>query len=141
VNVVDTNVLLYAVNEADPKHSQSVGWLDSALSSREPVGFAWASLLAFLRLATKTGLFPRPLDVGDAVRQVQSWLGAPAAVVVEPTARHADVLAGLLVPTGTGGNLVIDAHLAALAVEHGATVITFDRDFGRFSGVRWSEPD
>ncbi len=140
MNVVDANVLLYAVNKADPKHARSVGWLDDALSDGEAVGFAWVSLLAFLRLATKTGLFPRPLGVDDALQQVRAWLGAPAAVVVEPTTRHAEVLAGLLAPAGTGGNLVTDAHLAALAVEHGATVITFDRDFGRFPGVRWSEP-
>jgi hypothetical protein len=141
VNLVDANVLLYARNSASERHEQSLHWLDEALSGREAVGLAWVSLLAFLRLSTKVGLFPKPLAVEAAVEQIRQWLSSPVAVLVEATPRHLDVLAGLLTQTGAGGNLVNDGHLAALAVEHDATVISFDHDFGRFPGVRWREPD
>lgn len=140
MNLVDANVLLYAVNEADPKHDQSRDWLDAALARQEVVGLAWTVLLAFLRLSTKVGLFPDPLPVRHAVDQVRAWVSQPPSVIVEPTPRHLDLVAGLVVGTGTGGNLVSDAHLAALALEHDATVITYDADFGRFAGVRWHPP-
>jgi toxin-antitoxin system PIN domain toxin len=140
VKLVDANVLLYAVNESDDRHEQAQGWLDSTLSAGATVGFSWTAILAFLRLSTRLGLFPAPLPVPDALDTVRSWLEHPAAVVVEPTARHAQVLSGLLGHLGSGGNLVNDAHLAALAVEHQATVVTFDGDFGRFPGVRWQAP-
>jgi toxin-antitoxin system PIN domain toxin len=135
VQLVDANVLLYAVNESASKHEPSRGWLDEALAGREPIGFSWVVLLAFLRLATRVGLFPQPLPVAQAISRVREWLEQPPTVVVEPTARHAAVLAGLLEQAGTAGNLVNDAHLAALAVEHAATIISYDTDFLRFSGV------
>lgn len=140
MNLVDANVLLYAVNEADPKHRASRHWLDTALDGGESVGFAWVPMLAFLRLVTKVGLFPSPLTVADAVDRLRRWIDQPAAIVVEPTARHLDLVAGLLAGVGTGGNLVNDAHLAALALDHDATIVTYDNDFGRFPGVRWHPP-
>jgi toxin-antitoxin system PIN domain toxin len=140
VHLVDANVLLYAVNESDPRHEEARAWLDGALCGREAVGLAWPVVLAFLRLSTKAGLFPRPLPVAGALARVRSWTGQPPCVLVEPTARHLHVLAGLLATTGPGGNLVSDAHLAALALEHDATVVTYDGDFGRFAGVRWRPP-
>lgn len=140
MNLVDANVLLYAVNESGPKHDDALGWLDSALSGQEAVGFAWPVMLAFLRLSTKVGLFPDPLAPGEATRRLRLWLAQPPGVVVEPTARHRDLLAGLLEDIGTGGNLVSDAHLAALALEHNATVVSYDNDFSRFKGVRWRLP-
>jgi len=140
VYVVDANVLLYAVNSSAPSHQAARGWLDSALSGRDTVGFAWVVLLAFLRLATRPGLFPRPLDVTTALGVMETWVTQPRAVLLHPTARHLSVLGGLLAPAGTGGNLVSDAHLAALALEHGAQVVSFDADFSRFSGVRWTRP-
>jgi uncharacterized protein len=140
VNLVDANVLLYAVNEADPKHEQSRAWLDAALSGRETVGFAWTVLLAFMRLSTKVGLFPDPLAVRDAMATVREWTEQPPSVIVEATPRHLELVSGLLVTAGTGGNLVSDAHLAALALEHDATVVTHDTDFARFTGLRWHAP-
>jgi toxin-antitoxin system PIN domain toxin len=140
VNLVDANVLLYAVNEDSPQHSRASTWLDQALDGAEAVGFAWIVLLAFLRLSTRADLFPRPLETSQALDVVETWLGARAAVVIHPTARHLAVLAGLLEPFGTAANLVNDAHLAALSVEHRGTVISFDHDFGRFPGVKWREP-
>ncbi len=140
MRLVDANVLLYAVNTASAHHDSSRTWLDEAVGGREPVGFAWTVLLAFLRLSTHPSVFARPLTPDEATGIVRAWLAQPAAVIVEPTARHADVLAGLLAEAGTAGNLVNDAHLAALAIEHAATVTTFDADFGRFPGVRWERP-
>jgi toxin-antitoxin system PIN domain toxin len=141
MQLVDANVLLYAVNRASPNHERSRTWLDSALTGHEAVGFAWVVLLAFLRLSTHPAVFARPLDARQATDLVRAWLGQPAAIVAEPTARHAEVLAGLLTEAGSAGNLVNDAHLAALAIEHGAMITTFDADFGRFPGVGWSRPD
>ena len=104
------------------------------------MGFAWVPLLAFVRLTTKEGLFPRPMSPQEAIGQVADWLGAPTATVVAPTSRHAEILTRLIGEVGTGGNLVNDAHLAALAVEHRAGIVSYDNDFGRF-GVRWNRPD
>ena len=140
MTLVDANVLLYAVNTSSDHHEEARTWLDGELTRGRTVGFAWLVLLAFLRLSTKVGLFPRPLAVAEADERIEAWLAHPAATVVEPTARHRAVLSGLLRGVGTGGNLVNDAHLAALALEHGATVISYDTDFGRFEGLRWARP-
>lgn len=140
MNLVDANVLLYAVNQADPKHEPSRQWLDAALAGREPVGFSWVVLLAFLRLSTKVGLFPRPLTVDAALETVRSWLDQPPSLLLEPSPRHLGILRGLLGEVGPGANLVNDAHLAALALEHGGRVVSYDSDFGRFTGVRWQPP-
>jgi toxin-antitoxin system PIN domain toxin len=134
--LVDVNVLLYAVNDDAEQHETARRWLTDALRSAEPVGLAWVVLLAFLRISTRSGIFPRPLSSAQALGLVESWLVRPAVVVVDPTPRHLAVLAGLLGPRDGGGNLVNDAHLAALAVEHGATVVSYDADFARFPGVR-----
>lgn len=138
--IVDANVLLYAKNSASTHHELSAGWLDSNLEGREVIGFPWVVLLAFIRIATSPRIFPDPLQADDATRQVEAWLRAPAAVTVEPTDRHIHLLRGLLGSTGTAGNLTTDAHLAALAVEHGADLVSFDRDMARFPGVRHRVP-
>ena len=140
MRLVDANVLIYAVNRRAERHLRARSWLDSALNGDEQVGFAWTALLAFLRLATHPAVFQRPLDVADAAENVRAWLAQPVAVVLEPTSRHVDVLAGLLAETGSAGNLVSDAHLAALAVEHDAVLVSFDTDFARFRGLRWEMP-
>jgi uncharacterized protein len=140
VKLVDANVLLYAVNEDADRHELSRRWLDAALSGRDTVAFAWIALLAFVRLATKEGLFPAPLTIDEAMDRVDAWLAAPPAVVLEPTIEHPRVLRELLGPWGVGGNLVNDAHLAALAIEHRCTIVSFDHDFGRFDRVRWERP-
>lgn len=140
MQVVDANVLLYAVNEDAPHHGAARTWLDGALGGRETVGFDWVVLLAFLRLSTRPGLFPRPLSLAQAVGVVELWLAQPPAVLLQPTPRHLAVLHGLLSPSGTAANLVNDAHLGALALEHGAEIVSFDGDFGRFEGVRWRRP-
>jgi uncharacterized protein len=140
VKLVDANILLYAVNEDAPFHDRSRKFLDDALSGANTVAFAWIALLAFVRLSTKASLFPNPLTVEEACDRVDTWLDAKPAVVVEPTAQHRSVLRTLLASLGTGGNLVNDAHLAALAIEHRCTVVSFDNDFSRFPGVHWEPP-
>lgn len=140
MKLVDANVLLYAVNASALHHERSRRWLDGALSGDVTVAFAWIALLAFVRLATKPTLFPSPLTLDQAMDRVDAWLGAAPAVVVEPTVLHASVVRNLLAPLGTGGNLVSDAHLAALALEHHCAIVSFDNDFGRFPAVRWEPP-
>lgn len=140
MNLVDANVLLYAVNRDATHHERSRRWLDGALSGGDTVGFAWVALLAFVRLATKVDLFPSPLSVDEAFDRVDAWLGAAPAVVVEPSIDHSRIARDLLRSVGSGGNLVTDAHLAALAIEHRCGIVSFDNDFGRFPGVRWAMP-
>lgn len=134
--LVDANVLLYAVNEQAEHHERSRRWLDSALSGQQTVGFAWIAILAFVRLSTKPGLFPHPLEMSDALQVVGEWLSCPAAVVLSPGSGHLTILRELLPDGRTAGNIVNDAHLAALAIEHGCDILSFDRDFARFPGVQ-----
>ncbi|MGO2745731.1 type II toxin-antitoxin system VapC family toxin [Microbacterium sp.] len=141
MRVVDANVLLYAVNEATPQHSSSARWLDQALDGGDTVGFGWNALLAFVRIATNPRIMPRPLSAEEAMAQVHDWIAAPSAHVLHPGERHASILEDLLRTSGTAANLVNDAHLAALAIEHRAGVVTFDTDFARFDGVRTKRPD
>jgi uncharacterized protein len=140
VKLVDANVLVYAVDEDAPNHEVARSWLDGALSGAATVGLSWVALLAFIRLVTNGRIFPAPLGVEDALARVDAWLGQPAAIVVEPTERHWATVSDLLATAGIGGNLVNDAHLAALAVEHRGVVVTYDTDFARFPGVRWERP-
>jgi len=129
-----------AVNEDARHHDEARRWLDGALSGEATVGFSWIVLLTFLRLSTKVGLFPSPLALDEAMARVQAWLEAAPAVVLEPTVDHARIVHELLQPLGVGGNLVNDAHLAALAVEHRGSVVSYDHDFARFEGVTWHLP-
>ena len=133
-------MLIYAINASDPRHDEARSWLDGALSESETIGFSWGVLLAFIRLVTKAGLFPSPMTTDQAITVVRRWLDHPSAVIVEATSRHLDVLSGLLAQFGSAGNLVSDAHLAALAVEHDATIVSSDKDFDRFTGVRVEAP-
>lgn len=136
----DANTLLYAVNRASDQHSAALKALRHGFEDPRGIGFAWTVLLAFLRLSTRRGIFPRPLSVEDALRVVEHWLKHPQAQVVNPGERHAEILGRLLKSAGTAGNLTTDAHLAALAIEHGAIVLSFDRDFARFEGIKWTLP-
>lgn len=132
MKVVDTNVLIYAVNE-DARHYEAArSWLARGLTGLEPIGLPWVVLLGFVRIVTNSRILPNPLGVRDAMGLVESWVSLPSTLIVEPTPRHTAVLRGLLETTGTAGNLTTDAHIAALALEHGATVVTYDRDFQRY---------
>ncbi len=138
--LVDANVLIYAVNQSSHEHDVARNWLRQALVGTEAVALPWTVCLAFLRLSTHPAVFPRPLSASEASDALESWLEAPPVVTIEPTRRHLALLMGLLSGTGTAGNLVSDAHLAALAFEHGATVVSFDRDFARFEGLSVLRP-
>lgn len=136
----DVNLLLYAVDEESPSHDGAREWLEAVLSGTEAVAFAWMALLGFLRISTQPAAIERPLSPDDALLHIDEWLAQPVATVVNPTDAHAATLRQLLRPLGTAGNLTTDAHLAALAIEHGAEVCSSDNDFARFEGVRWSNP-
>lgn len=140
MKLVDVNLLLYAINADSPRHEPARRWLEDALNDNEPLAFPWAVLLAFIRLSTRAQLFRNPLSVEQALDLADGWLAQPSSVIVHPTTRHAPLLRRLLSAVGTGGNLTTDAHLAALAIEHGADLCSCDHDFGRFPGVRWYDP-
>jgi toxin-antitoxin system PIN domain toxin len=133
-------LLLYALDAASPHHARAKPWLEQALSGTEPVGFAWPVLLAFLRLSTRAQLFDNPLKPAEAFDVIEGWLAQPPALVLHPTERHSGILRGLVLPLGTAGNITTDAHLAALAIEHGGEVCSADTDFARFPGLRWTNP-
>lgn len=136
MKLVDANILLYAVNSEAIHHNVAKRWLDGALNGGATVAFTWIVMMAFIRLATARNVFARPLQPSEAIGQVIDWLAQPTSVLVEPTARHLHLIEQMLEPIGSGGNLVNDAHLAALAIEHRCEVVTFDRDFARFEGIR-----
>jgi uncharacterized protein len=140
VKLIDANVLLYATDERSPRHPTARAWLDALLSGDEPVAYAWAVVLAFLRLSTNPRIFEQPLSTDRAFDVLQGWVTHPCAVIVHPGDRHLTLVRQLLRPLGSAGNLVADAHLAALAIEHGAELNSCDADFSRFSGLRWVNP-
>jgi toxin-antitoxin system PIN domain toxin len=141
VKLVDANVLLDAVNDASPHHAVARPWLDGALAGGDTIAFAWLPLVAFMRVSTRPQLFASPLSIDQALDQVDAWLASRASVIVEPTARHTTILRDLLHAIGgIGGNVVNDAHLAALAIEHRAGIVSYDSDFARFPGIAWSPP-
>lgn len=138
--IVDANVLIYAVNADSAHHETARTWLDEALSKPGGVGLPWIVLLAFIRIVTNARVMPFPMSLEDALGQIEAWLSSPAALIVEPTPRHLTVLASLLRDSKTGANLVNDAHIAAMALDRNATVVSFDRDFGRFAGLSHQVP-
>lgn len=136
MKVIDANVLVHAANADAREHASAQEWIEAALSGTEPIGFAWIALLAFIRISTRHGLLLRPLKIADAFGLLEDWLGAHHSVVIHPGDNHAAILRVLLESLGTAGDLTTDAHLAALAIEHGAELVSFDRDFKRFEGLR-----
>ena len=136
----DVNLLLYAVNADSTQQSAAARWLEQAFADSAGVGFTWIALLGFLRLITKPGIFSKPLPLQDALGLMDAWLNHPHARILTPGPRHAALLARLLIGSGAGGNLTTDAHLAAIAIEHGATLGTWDHDFERFPGLQLEYP-
>jgi toxin-antitoxin system PIN domain toxin len=140
VILIDTNLLLYAYHPRAEQHERSRVWLEGALSGHDFVRFTWLTLWAFIRIATNPRVFERPLSVTEAEAAVSSWLSQSAAGILEPGERHWDILRELMHDGQTIGPLVTDAVLAAIAIEHGATICTTDRDFSRFAGLKWINP-
>jgi uncharacterized protein len=133
VILIDANILIYAHVDSLPQNQVARSWLDQRLSGSTQVGLPWASLLAFMRIE-------HPESVSDAWRQVRAWLASQVTWTPQPTERHADVLGEMLTVGGMQGNLVQDAHLAALAIEHGLLLCSADSDFARFPELRWMNP-
>ena len=140
MKIVDTNLLLYAVNRDSPHHAPCRAWLEAALDQDEPVGLAWVVLLGFVRIATNPRAFSHPLTAGAAVDRVNDWLAASCCTLVEPADHHWELMREMLAAMGTAGNLTTDIHLAALAIERGATLVSCDADFTRFKRLKWENP-
>jgi len=140
VILIDANLLIYAHFTIFPQHARTREWLDTQLSNHVRVGMPWDSLLAFLRITTNRRSFSNALSIDGAWKQVRGWLDQPSVWIPEPTAQHAEILGELLLESRAAGDLVPDVHLAALAIEHGLTLCTNDRDFARFPKLRWMNP-
>ncbi len=138
--LVDANLLLYAYNPSLERHVAAKTWIEGLFSGPETVALPWPVLLAFLRIVTNPRAFERPLAIDEARSIVEEWLGLPTVVVPNPGERHWAILSSLLDTTRPRGALVMDAHLAALAIEHAAELCSTDRDFSRFPGLRWRNP-
>lgn len=138
--IVDANVLIYAADENSTYYAESSAWLESALNGHERVGFPWASLLAFQRITTGAALFAVPITPVRASGYIENWLSHPNTWVPQPGPHHTEILRSLTVEYDLRGPHVTDAHLAALAIEHGTSICTFDRDFKRFNGLRSFSP-
>lgn len=135
----DANLLIYAYNIRTPEHGRAKAWLEECLSSSLPFLLSWQVITAFLRITTNR-IFPHPLTITAADEIVSNWLAGPNTAIVLPTSRHWPILSRLLETSQATGPLVMDAHLAALAIEHGATLASADHDFKRFDGLKLINP-
>jgi toxin-antitoxin system PIN domain toxin len=140
VILVDANLLLYAHGTSFPQHEAARAWLDERLNGTVPVGLPWSSLLAFVRLVSNPRMFEQPETLANAWEQVEEWLDCPPVWIPQPTDRHRAVLGSVLPQCEGRANLVPDAHLAALAIEHGLLRCSSDGDFARFPNLRWENP-
>lgn len=138
--IVDANVLIYAVDRSSTFHVQAKRWLEDALNGPARVGLPWVSLTAFQRIVTHPRASASPLSPEDAWRHVTDWLAADQAWVAAPGLRHSEILGGLITANQLRGNLITDAHIAAIALEHGVGVVSFDGDFARFAELTWINP-
>lgn len=138
--LLDANLLLFAVDERSPFHARARDWLTEQLNGEQPVGLPWQSLGAFLRIVTRPRISASPLAPAEAWRQVQDWLACDVTWLATPSERHATILGELIERYQLRGNLIPDAQLAALAIEHGVGVCSADTDFARFSELPWLNP-
>lgn len=140
MTLVDSNLLLYAYVPFSKHHEAARAWLEARFSESEPLGLPWVSILAFVRVSTNSRILDRPLSIDEAIKIVSAWLARPNVNVLNPGERHWEILQNLLVEGQAAGPLATDAHLAALAIEHGATLASADRDFSRFPGLKLLNP-
>lgn len=138
--LIDANLLLYAYDASSPYHQPSRGWVETVLSGSTPVILSWQIILAFLRITTNPRAVTLPLSRTHAMGIVNEWLERPQVTILNPGERHWGILRGLIESSQTNGPLMMDAHLAALAIEHGATLYSADRDFARFPDLNWKNP-
>jgi uncharacterized protein len=138
--LLDANLLLYAVHKGTPQHKRAADWLTEQLNGSTRVGLPWQSLAAFLRISTHPRAFQRPLAPPTAWERVTDWLSASVAWIPQPGPEYARILGQIIAKYEVGGNLIPDAQLAALAIEHGIPVCSTDTDFARFQELRWIDP-
>jgi uncharacterized protein len=138
--LVDANILLYAVDERSPRHAAAREWLEGALNGERRVGIPWQSVTAFIRIASHPRVLDEPITPAEAWSYAEDWLDAPATWIPQPGAAHRRILGELVVGHDLGANLIPDAALAALCVEHGLEMISADSDFARFPEIRWRNP-
>jgi len=136
----DANLLIYAYDENSEHHEQAKRWLEKKLSSPELFGLSWQVIAAFLRISTNARVFTLPLTLAEAIEIVNEWLAQPQVKILLPTEKHWQIFSDLILEGQTSGAMMMDAHLAALAIEHGATLATNDRDFVRFSKLKTENP-
>lgn len=137
--LVDTNLLVYALDEASPFHEAGRRWLEDRLNGPTGVGLPWPVLTGFVRIVSNPRISPKPMPIPRAWSQVREWLDLDVTFTPEPTPEHSRILAGLM-PTVTRPELVPDAHLAALAIQYGLVLCSADADFERFEGLAWENP-
>ena len=138
--LLDANLLLYAVDRSSPFHKTASGWLTAQLNGPGRIGIPWQSLVAFLRISTHPRASASPLSTEAALGFIRDWLVAEAAWVPVPGHRHGELFTDLVGRYQLRGNLISDAHLAALALEHGLQLVSADTDFARFTDLRWINP-
>lgn len=138
--LVDANILLYTEDRSSPAHEKARAWWDSRISGVTPVCLSWPVITAFIRIGTNRRVFERPLSLPEAIARVQSWFDQPCVRVVQPAERHWAIYREMLTRGKASANLAADAHLAALAVEHGCELFSSDADFSRFPRLRWRNP-
>jgi uncharacterized protein len=134
--LIDANLLLYAYNRASDQHERARVWLEDALAGTQSVLLPWPVVLAFLRISTSSRVWPKPLTVSEACQIIATLLGFDKVTIPQPGEKHWQILTDLLETCQCRDALIVDAHLAALAIEHGATICTDDRDFSRFPGLK-----
>lgn len=140
MRLIDANILLYAYDGSSTLHGAAKRWLEKNLSEAEPIRLAWVTILAFLRIATHRKIYANPYSIAEATAIVDDWLARPCMGILQPTARHWPILTALLQNGQATGPLVMDAHLAALAIEHGAILCSTDKDFTRFDRLKLANP-
>ena len=138
--LVDTNLLLYASVGGTTHHERTKRWLDEQFDRESRIGLPWHSLLGFVRVASNTRAYTHAASVEEAWRQVRGWLSAINVWIPQPTERHAEIIEEIFVSVRIGTQDVMDAHLAALAIEHGLILCSADRDFARYPALRWFNP-
>ena len=138
--IPDINILVHAYNLNSPRHERARRWWVDTLNQPRPIGMPWATVLGFIRIMTHRNVLENPMHVEDVIRRVRAWLQHPAVQMLSPGDHHAEILFNLLRHLGTAGNLTTDAHLAALAIEYQAELVSTDTDFARFPGLRWLNP-
>jgi hypothetical protein len=138
--LVDANILLYAEDKTCLLNAKAASWLDEQLSGSTPLCLCWPVINAFLRISTNSRVYERPLLINEAVAKVQSWFNQPCLRLIGPTDNHWEIMQLLLIAGQAAANLVPDAHLAALAIEHGCVLYSTDADFSRFPKLKWINP-